>query len=312
MENLVLSFNVVLPLVIMMTVGYVLKITGFLDKTTLKKMNSVIFKVLLPTSLFYNVYTSKIDNIIEPEFICFCVVSSLCVFFVAVLVVCLLEKNVMKRGALIQGIFRSNFLIYGLPVSVALFGDSAASLTSFAIAVIIPVYNLLAVVVLEFFRGSSPDFKKIIRNIITNPLIIGSVLGLVALHLNFKLPAAVESAVKDIGKTATPLALILLGGTLDFNTVKCNIKELIIGISGKLIFSPLIVLIIAVLIGYRNVELAVMLAAFASPTAVSSMTMAQEMDSDYELAGQLVMFSTVISIFTVFIFIFALKQLGFM
>ena len=154
--------------------------------------------------------------------------------------------------------------------------------------------------------------KKVVKNILTNPLIVGSVIGLVALITGVKLPVPIDSAIKDIGKIATPLALIMLGATLDFDVVKSNLKELFIGVSGKLIFSPLIVLTIAVMLGFRNVELSVLIAAFASPTAVSSVPMAQEMDSDYELAGQLVMFSTVFSMFTVFMFIFVLKQFNFM
>ena len=311
MSDLILSFNVVLPLVLMMALGYGLKVTGYLDKSTLKKMNSIIFKFLLPCSIFYNVYISEIDTILNPRFIRFCLISVISIFIVSSVVVCFLEKTFTKRGALIQGIFRSNFLIYGLPVSTALFGDEAASLTSITIAIIVPVFNFLAVIVLEYFRGGKPDLKKIIKNIITNPLIVGSVIGLLFLLFKFKLPAAFETAIKDVGKTATPLALILLGATIDLQVVKDNIRELVIGITGKLIIAPVLVILAAILLGFSPIELSVLIAAFASPTAVSSMTMAQEMDSDYELAAQIVMFTTILSVFTVFFFIFALKSLNY-
>ena len=125
-----------------------------------------------------------------------------------------------------------------------------------------------------------------------------------------KFPTVIEKTICDISKIATPLALIAVGGAVDFKKIKGNIKQLLIGMTGKLIVTPAIILSSAVILGFRTSELAILLALAASPVAVSSYTMAQQMQGDDELAGQLLMFGTAVSIVTVFLWIFILKQMG--
>ncbi|MDY3928929.1 MAG: AEC family transporter [Clostridia bacterium] len=312
MENLVLSFTVVLPLFIMMVLGYFLKFIKIFDKHTLDKLNSSIFKVFLPILIFYNVYTSEISDVFNPKLIGFSAAAILGVFFLCLIIIPVIEKDNRKRGVLIQGIYRSNFVIFGIPLSVSLYNEQIQGTTAVLIAVIIPLFNFLAVVSLEIFRGGKPNFLNILKGIITNPLIISSAIGFLFLFSKIKLPDVIVSTVKDISKIATPLALIALGGSIDFTKIKGNIRQLIIGISGKLIFTPILILTTGILLGFRNAELAILLSLSASPVAVSSYTMAQQMGGDDDLAAQLLMFGTAVCIFTVFLWIFILKQLGYM
>ena len=120
MENLVLSFNIIFPLFLLMVLGYFLKAVGMLDKTTLKKLNSIIFKAFLPCLIFYNVYTSEVSDMFDKNLIIFSVASVVLSFLVLMAVIPLVEKDNKKRGVVIQGIFRSNFVIFGIPLSVAL------------------------------------------------------------------------------------------------------------------------------------------------------------------------------------------------
>lgn len=312
MENFVLSFTIVFPIFLMMLLGYFLKRVKIFDGITLKRLNSAIFKVFLPVLIFYNVYTSEIDEVFNLKLVVFSVCAVFVVFFLAMLVVPVMEKDNRKRGVLVQGIYRSNFVIMGIPLSVSLYGEEVTGTVAFLIAVIIPIFNFLAVFVLEFFKGNKPDLKKIIKGIVTNPLIIASLVGLAVLFAKISFPHVIEKTISDISKITTPLALIVLGGSIDFSKIKGNIRPLIIGVSGKLIFTPLLILAAAVICGFRNGELAVLLAMSASPAAVSSYTMAQQMDCDGDFAAQILMFGTVVCIFTVFLWIFILKQLSFL
>lgn len=310
MTNFILSANVVLPLFLLMALGYIMKITGLTDDGVLKKMNAVVFKVLLPALIINNVYTSDISSVFSPRLLYYsagCVILS---FLVLMAVVPLFEKDNRKRGVIIQGIFRSNFVIFGVPVCLSLCGDEVAGKVAVLIAVIIPIYNFLAVITLEIFRSGKVNIGKILKGIITNPLIISSAIGLVLLFSGIKLPSAVEKTLGDVAKTATPMALIILGGSLKFGSIPSNIKQLTAGIVGRLIVMPGIFLTIAAALGFRGGELAILLTLFASPTAVSSYTMAQQMDADDELAGQMVIFGTALCILTMFLWLFTLKQLA--
>lgn len=308
MENLILSFNIVLPIFLILSLGYILKKLKILDELTTKNMNSVNFKVFLPLLLFYNVYKTDLSVVFNPKLLIFSIISVILVFLLLFIIIPLLEKDNRKRGVIIQGIFRSNFVIFGVPVCEALFGQNATGVASMLIAVVVPLFNFLAVICLEIYRGGNINFKKIIKGIITNPLIIASIIGLFFIYFKIKLPTPIEKTINDISKIATPLAFILLGSSFTFSAFSVYIKQLSITILGKLIIVPGIVLYIAALLGFRNVELTCLLSVFASPTAVSSYTMAEQMDGDSILAGQIVVLTSIISIITVFLWIFILKQ----
>ena len=241
MDNLILSFSVVFPLFVMMVLGYFLKIVKVFNAQTLQQLNTSIFKVFLPILIFYNVYTSEISDIFNPKLIAYSIISILVVFFIALIFVPLIEKDNKKRGVLIQGIYRSNFVIFGIPLSVSLYNEQIQGTTAVLIAFIIPLFNLLAVVSLELFRGEKPDIKKIIIGIITNPLIISSAIGFLFLFSGIRFVEFAETTIRDISRIATPLSLIALGGSIDFQKVKGNIHQLIIGIVGKLVFTPALI-----------------------------------------------------------------------
>ena len=310
MENLILSFNVVLPLCLNIALGYALRCMHMLDETTQKKMNRLVFKVFLPIYVFHNIYTTNLVVAFRPELVALAMGGVLAIF--ALLMVCIprIERDNAKRGVMIQAIFRSNFVLFGLPVAVSLCGENNVGPTSLLIGFVVPAFNVLAVICLETFRGSKPDFKKILKGIATNPLIIASALGIGMNLLSVPLPASVQKSITDLGRIATPLALVVLGAGFQFRRIKGYTRQLLICISGKLVFCPLVMVTLAAMLGFRNEMLVPVLVVFASPVATSSYTMAELMDGDGTLAGSLVVITTVLSIFTMFLFIFGLKQLG--
>ena len=310
MENLILSFTVVFPLFANMILGYGLKSIHLLDEGTTKNMNTVVFKVFLPLLLFNNIYKTNLNGIFNGKILGFAALSIIALFIILCILIPIIEKDNKKRGVMIQGIFRSNFVIFGLPVATALFGDGQVCIIALLIAVVVPLFNFLSVIALEIFRGGKIDIKNVLKGIITNPLIIASAIGLTFLFLNIKLPGVLEKSVEDISKIATPLSLILLGATFEFKAIKANLKQTIISVVGRLVILPCIMIPISAYLGFRNVELVGLLLIFGAPTAVSSFTMAEKMDGDAELASQIVVFTSAFCILTVFIWIFILKQLA--
>ena len=311
MDNLLLAFTVVFPLCALMLLGYFLKTIKMLDQHSLEVFNVGVFKVFLPCLLFKNVYTANVEEVLNPTFLGFCVATVIVTTLVLFVIIPLIEKDKAKIGVMIQGIFRSNFVLFGLPVATNLFGEENTGLVSVMIAIIVPLYNFIAVIVLEIFRGSKKiNFGKIIKGIISNPLILASLLAMCFLALDIKLPNFLYEPIDDISKMATPLSLIILGGCFDFSQLGGNLRNLSICVLGKLVIVPAIALAIAVAIGYRNIELGSYLTMISAPTAVSSFTMAQQMDGDGVLASQIVVVTTALCIFSIFVWIFVLKQLN--
>lgn len=308
MENLILSLNVVLPLFITMSLGYFLKYLNMFDNNTLDTMNNITFKSFLPMLLFYNIYKTDLQGVFNLKLMIFSATCVIALYLILYLIVPLIEKDNKKRGALLQGLFRSNFVIFGIPITESLFGSEKVGVAALLIAVIVPLFNILSVIALETFRGGKPDFRKISIGIIKNPLIIASCLGILTLLLKIKIPTAIEKTISDVSKIATPLSLILLGASFKFDNIKKYLKQTTIAVVGKTILTPCIILPICIMFGYRGVELTTLMIIFAAPTAISSFTMAQQMDSDSDLAGQIVVFTSAFCVVTVFMWIFILKQ----
>ena len=309
MENLLISFNVVAPLFLLLAVGILLRKLGMISPQTESQMNNLVFRCFLPLLLFHNIISSGPGSF-QPTLLIFCVAVVLVMYALSFCITLPLEKENSRRGVLIQAMFRSNFVLFGLPVTVSLFGQEAAGTASLMIAVVVPLFNMLSVTALEIFRGGAIRPGKILRGIFTNPLILASLLGLAFLFLGLRLPAFLESAVSDLAGVATPLAFVVLGASFRFSDMRNYPRQLFLGLSVRLIIFPALFLPIAAALGFRGPEMAAALAMLASPTAVSSFTMARQMGGDSSLAGQLVIFGTLLSLFTVFLWIFGLKQLA--
>lgn len=314
LDNIIVSFNIIAPVFFLMVLGYLLvNYTSLADRKLTKQANAIVFKIFLPCMLFYNVYQSDIGAEIHSRIkLCIWAAGGLLILFV---LLCLVVPKVVKQenqqGVVIQGIFRSNYVIFGVAVVQNMYGPKSTTTAAILSAILVPMYNFLAVVALSIFgEKRETDWKKIILDIVKNPLIISSVLGIIFSLIGIKLPTAVDTTVQDLAKLSTPIAFMILGGDLDFSKVKGNLKVASVVLTIKLVILPLIMIPMVVMMGYRDADLLSGLLAYQTPVAVSSYIMAQQAGADGQLAGQLVVFSSVLSIFTLFVTIFILRTMG--
>ncbi|MEG0494042.1 MAG: AEC family transporter [Clostridia bacterium] len=310
MNSFSLAFSVVCPLFLMMALGYFLRLIKLFNEAFLRQLNKLCFSVFLPAILFINVYDSDFSSSFQPRLVAFAIACVLAMFAVLMLLVPRFEKSNLRRGVMVQGIFRSNYILFGLPMAASLFGASKTGTTAVLIAFVIPLFNLLSVIALEIFNVGKVNVKRILMGVVTNPLILGAMAAFVFLLTGLRLPRVVEQTVRDISKIATPLALIILGGSFTFSRLKPNLKHIVAAVSGRLILIPLCFVSLSVAFGFRGVALGALLAMFASPTAVSSFTMAQQLHADDELAGQIVVVGSLCSVVTIFLWVSLLSSLG--
>lgn len=310
LSNFVVSLEAVLPMFIMLAVGMGVKRFRLLTETELRHLNKMIFVVFFPPMMFTNLYGTDIEEAVDWRLMIFGIASVAVIYGVSTLAVLHMEKDPRSRGAMIQAIYRSNFVIMGIPIAVNMYGHGNLAVTAMMVAVIVPIYNVLAVVTLEVFRGGTLDFAGILKKVLTNPLILGAAAGLLSILTGLKLPAVLEDVVGDMASVATPLALVILGASIDFKSIRKCGRNLVVCVTARLVIVPAIGLTAAALLGFRDIAFVTLIAMFAAPTAVSSFTMAQSMDSDGQLAGNCVIFSTAFACFTMFLWIFLFKNLG--
>lgn len=313
MNSMYLAFSVVFPLFTLMAFGYFLRWIKLFDEKFLEQLNNLCFKTFLPIILFMNIYNSDFNGDFKIGLIAFTLISIVVTCILLMLLIPIFVKKDTNRGVVIQGMFRSNFILFGVPMTASLYGSDNISVTTILLAFVIFAFNILAVIVLETYSSKKTGFATILKGVIKNPLIIGATIGFYFMITGLKLPSLLENTISDISKIATPLSLIVLGGSFKFANLFNDIKLLSFSVLGKLVLIPGIILPIAILLGFRTVELASLLAVFASPTAVSSYTMAQSAKiANHELAGQIVVIGSILSVLTIFLWITVLSKLGFL
>ena len=310
MKSLIVACNAVIPFLIYLGAGFAAKRTGVVEETFLKKLNAMNFRLFYPFVMFNSFYQIEPGMHLSPKPILFAVVMLGIVILLSCLMVPRFVKEGKKRSVVIQAIYRSNAVLYALPLSENVFGQEGVVICAMVVAVIVPIYNVTAVILLERYSGKASSPAGLIRDVLKNPLIIGAIAGVVFLLTGLRLPQAVQNPVSAFGNMATPLALFVLGGSLVFGDMKRNRKYLA-GVSIlRLVIVPAAVLLASLAFAFSPTERFVLFAVFATPIAVASFPMAQNMGGDGELAGQLVFVTTVLSIVTLFIWIFLQSSMG--
>lgn len=309
--SFMLALGAVVPFLIYLGIGWGIVRLGWTDKPFLERLNSLVFRVLFPFMMFQNVYSITTEGFPSWKLLLFGPLSVILLVAAAMVAVPRLVKENPRRGAIVQAIFRSNYLLYGVPMTVYVFGEERSGVAGVILAVMVTVFNVAAVLVLESFNGSRrAGARELLIKMVKNPLLQGCVLGILFFLTGLHLPDFLAKPVAALGGSATPLALITLGGTMEFAAFRRNRKTVSVVLALKLVVLPILFTLAAYAIGLRGVELFLTLMIFATPVAVASYPMAVNMGADGQLAGQLVFASTVASLVTIFGFIFTLSQMG--
>ena len=309
-SNFIVSLEAVLPIAILIGVGMLTKKMQLLTKDEIAHVNKLVFKILFFCLLFKNMYQADFSIAFQPQLLLFTLIAILATVAVASVVVCYFVTDNKRRGAMIHSIYRSNFIIIGIPVAANIYGQDNIAITAMLITVVIPLYNILAVTIFETFRGNEIKLRPVLLGIAHNPMILGCVVGIIFNLCHIVVPNAVLKPIFQIGSATTPLALILLGASFTISSIKKDHLSIMLCTLGRLVIAPAIILPIAVWLGSRNIELVSLMTVFAAPCAVVGFTMAQQMDSDYELAGNCIIMTSGLSCFTIFGWIFLGKTLG--
>ncbi|MBQ7930204.1 MAG: AEC family transporter [Clostridia bacterium] len=316
LSNLTYSVNAILPIFLLAVLGALFRKTGKIDDRFVDTADWLMFKIALPVMLFQEVAGSSLSDSLDLKLILFLIVSVTLSFLLTSVVVSVTVRDRSKRGALIQGCCRSNFAILGVPIAVNMFGDIGGQTIAIAMPFVILMFNTYSVIILTVYSGDSDKRLDrgtvigILKNIATNPLIIGILLGVVFLLAKIPIPAAADKTLTYLANLTTPLALISLGANFRMESLKGRVGYALIGALTKTVILPAAAVTAAALIGLRGPSLGVVLICFGAPTAVSSYIMAKKMGNDHELAAQILLLSTLFCVLTIFVGIFILRTLA--
>lgn len=301
MNGLVEIINIVSPVFMVIGIGYALGAFKFLSAPVNSRLSRLVFYVAGPALLFRSAAMTPIAESIDLKALGVTagvsVVTALLVYVVAG------RSSPSRRGVIAQGSNRSNMVFVGLPVLANAFGEGILGPTAILIGFMAPVYNFLAVVVLVLPHRHGPDssgvWMKTLKQIATNPLIIACSLGLLFSGMDIGLPLPIDRTLKLVAGMAMPLALLVVGASLDFERLRTEIMPTSVVALIKLIIYPGLIYVFLRLMGSTGVALHFPVILMACPTAIVSQIMAREMKGDDQLAGSIVIGTTLASIITI-------------
>ncbi len=331
---LLFATNSILPVILLAALGYFLKTRGFFTGEFLRIGNKTVFRVLLPVLLFTNL--AELDSFSELKWdAVLYVLAVVALLFALGLLFAGMTPDRRQKGVLLQGVFRSNFALVGVPLAQLMAGERGVQAVALLSAFTIPLFNVLSVVALTVYVGreSEADVQgrvgAAVKGILRNPLIIGVLAGIgwvlpkpLAGQMSPGVTAFlgkctfVGTALEYLARASTPVALLVLGGQFEINSVRSLRKQIGLGVLGRLFLAPLLGIGGAVLLQgwgilqFDNGIFAALISLFATPAAVASAVMAEEMDNDGQLAGQLVVWTTLLSAGVIFGAVALLRGLG--
>lgn len=300
MNSLIVAVNVVLPMAMMMGVGVVMRLTGVTDRDTMKKVDKIIFQVLMSVLMFYNIYNADLSDLADAGYIVYGISGLLVLFLAALFVVPRFVRPAPTAASFGQAIVRANYILFGVAVAQNLYGEGNVGVLMLMGAIAVPMFNVLSTIILEFGRSDKTDPMKMVKSVLKNPNVIAAVLGIAVNVSGLRLPDMVIDVISDIGGLASPLSFLSLGVSLNIAAVKKNGKHLVAALALRLVIIPAVMLAGAVALGFHGQQMCALMILFAAPVAVSSYPMAVAMDADGELAGQMVCFSTLFALITIF------------
>ena len=312
MENLIFSLNATIPIFLMMLLGMLFRKLGWMDEVFAAKMNKFVFLVPLPVLLFEQLATVDFSEVWDIKFILFCFVVTAISITISTLI-SLLWKDRSIKGEFIQATYRSSAALLGIAFIQNIYGT--VGMAPLMIIGSVPLYNVMAVITLSLFApgGGKLDTAKLIRTlkgIATNPIILGILTGMVWSLLHLPMPTILNTAVDNLGKTATPLGLMAMGGALKFGKAFARPKPLIACTFLKLVGYEAVFLPLAVLLGFSHDMLVAIIIMLGSATTVSCYIMAKNMKYDGDFTSGVVMTTTLLSSFTMTIWLYICKSLG--
>ena len=310
MENLIFSLNATVPVFLLMILGLVFRKLGWISESFATEMNKFVFLVPLPVMVFEDLATVNFEEVWNIKFVLFC-------FFVTVTSIAIvtgisfLWKDKSIQGEFIQASYRSSAALLGIAFIQNIYGN--AGMAPLMIIGSVPIYNIMAVVVLSFFQPEQKGMdkaliKKTARGIIKNPIIIGIVAGLLWSALKIPMPVILSKTVSKIGAVASPMGLMAMGATFEFGKAFKKLKPAMTATFIKLIGFASIFLPMAVGFGFRNEELVAILVMLGSATTVSGYVMARNMGHEGVLSSSVVMLTTMFSAFTLTMWLFVLRS----
>lgn len=302
MENLLMGINIISPVFFVLLIGYFAKQKGYIDSNFVDKGTWIVFYLALPFKLFYDVKNARIESL-HPKYVAYILLGVIFIIFISIIIAKSLKiKDKRKLSAFVHCAYRSNFVYVGFPILDIIY-NGAPSMEHMIVIISfgLTLYNISAIVLLTYYSEAEEkriSISDIIIKILKNPMIAGVVFGAIFNFLHLPVYQGVDRAIEMVAKISTPMSLILIGASLNFESSKSDFRLMFISAFIKTVVAPALLIPIGVKLGFTNMELGIAYVFWATPCAANCFIFTKQMNSDYEFASKVITLSFIMSIIT--------------
>lgn len=295
MNYLIFSINIVVPIFIIILLGFILKKKDIITEGFVASSSSIVYYIALPARLFYDVSRSDFYSLLNIKFILYAVGITIASFVGIWLLSAILIKDKSKITAFVHGAYRGNYVYIGLPITQIILNKTIIPSTILIVAFVLPLYNVLAAILFSYYNGQKRDIKGLLYKIIRDPMVLAVIAALPFSLLKIELPFAFTKSMDYLGSLATPLALILIGSRIKFDSFLKNIKYIINASLFKVIIQPLLFVPLAIFLGFGSEEIVTIYVLMAAPTAMNAYIVTKKLGGDDVLAGGIILATVALS-----------------
>jgi hypothetical protein len=311
LQNLIFSLTLVAPVFLIVALGYFLKRIGVINENFVSVSSKIVFTISLPALIFIEVSSIHLEEILNVNLILFVYAGTLVTFAAVWITAGFFTRAGKDKASFIQGSFRGNFAIVGLAIIVNYYGIDNLGKASLVLAFTIPLYNILSVIALTVpLKEKEHKYSNTFFEILKNPLIIAVFAAIPFSYFGIIIPGFLKTSIGYLSALALPLALVGIGGFLSFSDITKESSLTVISTILKLLVFPAIMTFAAYLLDFRGIDLGIIFILFACPTAIASFIMAEAMGANSRLAGNILLLTTLVSVITITLGLFILKENG--
>ena len=302
MDVILISAKAILPLFAFMMLGFWIKKGDLLSDSSTKQINILVFRFFLPIMCAETIYKANLREDVELLPVLMVTFGIIGIFLISWLIVPRFIKDKTQIPVMIQGIYKSNYAILGIPIAISIYGAENIGVISVIAVILVPLNNALSAFIFERYTGKATSGSKLVLNIIRNPLVLGSLAGLILNLTGIVIPDWILSGIfSKLGAMATPLSMIALGASFVFSQIRTYRRPLFWACLAKLVLVPSLIIPLSIILGARSAGLVGITIYAASPNAVNSYSTAVAMGGDADLANEIVVMTSLLSMITMFL-----------
>lgn len=303
------TVNGILPVFFVIFFGMFLNRLHFFSESTKEEIVKLVYYVGTPALLFHTVASADLNKSFRPELVIYLITAILC-YIILLILFCTFIKDPAKKAAVIQIGYRSNFAIVGMPLAINLLTEDGVLMTAIALGFVTICYNVTAVILLSYYGNREKRLDTLLLSVIKNPLIIGTLAGLLVSLFQIPLPVILEKSLDTLGTIATSMGLLIIGATITVRGFRENRFYIGLAVFFRNILAPVLFLGCAILLGFRGDMLTITAILSATPAAVNCFVMAKKLGADPDISAYGISLTSLLSIGGVFVSVYLLKLFG--